>query len=170
MFSRLSHHLRLFLDRLEQEVKHAKRRSQSLGLLFLDLNGFKKINDTLGHEAGDQVLMAVAKRLTACARENDTVARLGGDEFTVILAGAEQRSDVERVVQKILEALKQTLLITLEPVQISASIGISSYPQNASTPNALLDAADQAMYTAKKTGTNQMCFYNPSGELDIPPS
>lgn len=160
---------RLFLDRLEQEIKHAKRRGQSLTLLFLDLDGFKKINDTLGHDAGDQVLMGVAKRLTGCVRENDTVARLGGDEFTVIFAGVEQRSDVKRVVQKILEALKQPLLIALKPVQIFASIGISSYPQSASTPNALLDAADQAMYSAKKAGTNQMCFYNPDSEIDIPP-
>ncbi|MGP9766000.1 diguanylate cyclase domain-containing protein [Halomonas sp. AOP13-D3-9] len=157
---------RLFLDRLEQEIKHAKRHSQSLALLFLDLNGFKKINDSLGHEAGDQVLTTVANRLTECVRENDTVARLGGDEFTVILAGAGQRRDVERVVQKILEALKQPLLIALEPVQISASIGISSYPQSASTPNTLLDAADQAMYRAKKSGSNQMCFYDSFDKKD----
>ncbi|TVP49089.1 MAG: GGDEF domain-containing protein [Halomonas sp.] len=155
---------RLFLDRLEQEIKHAKRRSQHLALLFLDLDGFKKINDSHGHEAGDQVLTAVAQRLMECVRENDTVARLGGDEFTVILAGTEQRRDVERVAQKIAEALKQPFLIALEPVQISASIGISSYPHSASTPNTLLDAADQAMYTAKKAGANRVCFYAPSSK------
>ncbi|KKO10140.1 hypothetical protein LCGC14_0026720 [marine sediment metagenome] len=157
---------RLFLDRLEQEIKHAKRRSQTLALLFLDLDGFKKINDSLGHEAGDQVLTAVAKRLTESVRENDTVARLGGDEFTVILTGIEQRKDVEVVAQNIMGAIAMPFQIARQGVQISVSIGISLYPQDASLPEVLLEAADQAMYTAKKAGANRMYFYNPGNKID----
>ncbi|HDZ48206.1 MAG TPA: diguanylate cyclase [Halomonas sp.] len=151
---------RLFLDRLEQEIKHAKRRSQPLALLFMDLDGFKDINDTLGHEAGDRMLVDVAERLINCVRANDTVARLGGDEFTVILTGAEQRKHVECVAQTIIDALALPFKIGQQSVQISISIGVSFYLEDASTPNALLEAADQAMYKAKKAGSNQMCFYD----------
>ena len=151
---------RLFLDRLEQEVKHAKRSSLSLAVLFMDLDGFKQVNDSLGHEAGDRLLSDVAKRLTDCVREDDTVARLGGDEFTVILIGAKQRADVELVAQTIIDALAMPFHIAQQPVKISVSIGITLYPQDASSPVALLEAADQAMYKAKKAGSNRMCFYD----------
>lgn len=151
---------RLFLDRLEQEVKHAKRRSLPLYLLFMDLDGFKEVNDSLGHEVGDRLLAEVAERLTKCVRENDTVARLGGDEFTVILTGAEQRNDVEFVALTIIGALAMPFYIGQQCIQISISIGISLYPEAASTPNALLEAADRAMYKAKKSGSNQICFYS----------
>lgn len=150
---------RLFLDRLEQEVKHAKRSSLPLALLFLDLDGFKEVNDSLGHEAGDSVLCDVAERLTDCVREDDTVARLGGDEFTVILTGARQSKDAELVAQTIIDALARPFQTTQQPVQISVSIGISFYPQDASAPVDLLQAADHAMYKAKEAGTNRMCFY-----------
>lgn len=153
---------RLLLDRLEQEVKHAHRSSLPLSVLFMDLDGFKDVNDTLGHEAGDRLLCDVAKRLIGCVREEDTVARLGGDEFTVILTGAKQRKDVELVAQTIIGALEMPFHISKQPVRISVSIGIASYPQDASTPIGLLEAADQAMYKAKKTGSNRMYFYGPS--------
>lgn len=149
---------RLFLDRLEQEIKHAKRHGRPLALLFLDLDGFKSVNDSLGHEAGDRLLCDVAQRLTDGVRENDTVARLGGDEFTVILTGAEHHKDVELVAQHIIDSLATPFLIARQPVQISVSIGISFYPQ-ASTPQALLEASDQAMYKAKKAGANRMSFH-----------
>lgn len=151
---------RLFLDRLDQEVKHAKRSSLPLALLFMDLDGFKEVNDSLGHEAGDLVLCDVAERLVDCVREDDTVARLGGDEFTVILTGAKRRKDVEFVAQTIIDALAVPFQTAQQPVQISASIGVSFYPQDASSPSALLEAADQAMYSAKASGSNRMCFYD----------
>jgi diguanylate cyclase (GGDEF)-like protein len=153
---------RLFLDRLEQEVKHAKRSSLSLCVLFMDLDGFKEVNDSLGHEAGDRLLSDVAERLTGCVRADDTVARLGGDEFTVMLTGAKQRKDVELVVQTIIDALAVPFHIAQQPVQISVSIGIALYPQDASSPVALLEAADKAMYKAKKSGSNRMCFCDTS--------
>ncbi|PZV00681.1 MAG: sensor domain-containing diguanylate cyclase [Leptolyngbya sp.] len=151
---------RLFLDRLEQEVKQAKRDRLPLAVLFMDLDGFKGVNDLLGHEVGDHLLSEVAKRLTGCVRESDTVARLGGDEFTVILTGAEHRQDVELVAQKILDALAISFPIAQQLVQITVSIGITFYPQDASSPFALLEAADQAMYKAKTFGSNHMCFFD----------
>lgn len=160
---------RLFMDRLEQEVKHAKRGGQTLAVLFMDLNGFKKVNDSLGHEVGDRLLASVAKRLNNCVREDDTVARLGGDEFTVIINGAKQLDDVKLVAQAALDTLAIPFNITQPPVQISASIGITFYPQDATTPNALLQLADQAMYKAKKSGPGQMCFYNQADKTNQGP-
>lgn len=150
---------RLFLDRLEQEVKHAKRSSAPLAVLFMDLDGFKEVNDSLGHEAGDFLLNAVAERLINCIREDDTVARLGGDEFTVILTGAKRHKDVELVAQTIIEALAMPFQIAQTHVQVSASIGVALFSQDASSPDALLGAADQAMYKAKKSGSNRICFH-----------
>jgi diguanylate cyclase (GGDEF)-like protein len=148
------------MDRLEQEVKHAKRNSLPLGLLFMDLDGFKEVNDSLGHEAGDRLLCGVAERLKACVREEDTIARLGGDEFTVILTGAKQHEDIEIVAQGIIDAVATPFHVAKQLVQISASIGGAFYPHDASSPDALLKAADQAMYKAKKSGSDRMCFYD----------
>ena len=141
---------RLFLDRLEREVKHAKRSNLSLAVLFMDLDGFKEINDSFGHEAGDRILSDVARRLTDCVREEDTVARLGGDEFTVIFAGVKQRKDAELVAQSVVDALAMPFAIARRSVYIAASVGISLYPEDATSPEALLRSADQAMYTTKK--------------------
>ncbi|QIB67589.1 diguanylate cyclase [Kineobactrum salinum] len=153
---------RLFLDRLEQEVKHAKRSGLPLAVLFLDLDDFKDVNDSYGHEAGDRLLFEVAQRLGDCVREDDTVARLGGDEFTVILIGARQHQDVELVAQTILDALTIPFHIAQQPARVSVSIGVAFYPRDASSPTALLEAADQAMYKAKKSGPDRLCFYDPS--------
>lgn len=157
---------RLFLDRLKQEIRHANRNGRPLSLLFMDLDGFKDVNDSLGHEAGDRLLSEVAERLTGCVREDDTVARMGGDEFTVILAGANQREDVERVAQTIIDSLAKPFDIAQQRVQISVSIGITFYPIDASSPFTLLDAADQAMYKAKKSGSNRLCFFAPSDKAN----
>jgi diguanylate cyclase (GGDEF)-like protein/PAS domain S-box-containing protein len=151
---------RLFLDRLEQEVKHAKRRNLPLSVLFMDLDGFKQVNDSFGHEVGDRLLSDVAKRLTDCIREDDTAARLGGDEFTVILTGPKQRKDVELVARTIIDALAMPFHIGQQSLKISVSIGITLYPQDASSPDALLEAADQAMYIAKKSASNRVFFYD----------
>lgn len=150
---------RLFLDRLEQEVKHAKRRDVPLAVLFIDLDGFKAVNDLRGHDVGDQLLSEVAKRLNECVRDEDTVARMGGDEFTVIIAEAKQQSDVELVAQAIIDALAEPFQFAQQDVHISASVGISFYPKDASSPPALMHAADHAMYAAKKSGANQLCFF-----------
>lgn len=155
---------RLFMDRLEQAVKHATRNSSPLAVLFMDLDGFKEVNDTLGHEAGDQVLKQVAERLTGCVRKDDTVARLGGDEFTVILTGAVQHKDVELVAQSIIDALALPFLLEKKSVHISASIGITVFPEHAKSSKAMLEAADHAMYNAKRTGSNQICFHQASDE------
>lgn len=149
---------RLFMDRLDQEIKHAKRSGLALSVLFMDLDGFKEVNDSFGHEVGDRLLSEVAKRLTDFVREEDTVARLGGDEFTVILNGAKQRKGVEHVAQNIIDALAIPFHIEQLAVQISVSIGISFYPWDASSSVSLLEAADQAMYKAKKSGSSWMSF------------
>lgn len=150
---------RLFLERLDQELKHAKRRNTPVAALFLDLNGFKSINDSVGHEAGDRLLNLVAKRLIRCVRDDDTAARLGGDEFTFILTGIKQRQDVERVAQSIINALAMPFNIGDKPVYISVSIGAAIFPQNALSPSALLRAADLAMFQAKESASNRVCFY-----------
>lgn len=157
---------RLFLDRLEQEVKHAKRSSVPLAVLFMDLDGFKEVNDSFGHEVGDRLLSGVAERLIDCVRADDTVARLGGDEFTVILTGVKQRKHVERLAQIIIDALAIPFLIAQQPVRISVSIGVAFYPQDASSPVDLLETADHAMYQAKKTGSNRMCFFGTAEQAD----
>lgn len=151
---------RLFLDRLELELKHAKRSGLPLAVLFMDLDGFKEVNDSLGHEAGDRLLSNVAKRLADCVREDDTVARLGGDEFTVILTGVKQKRDAVRVAQIILDTLATPFRIAQQRVQISVSIGIAFYPQDAPSPLTLLEAADQAMYKAKNGGANRMRLFD----------
>ncbi|MGM0632360.1 MAG: diguanylate cyclase domain-containing protein [Pseudomonadota bacterium] len=156
---------RLFLDRLEQEVKHTKRSGELLALLFMDLDGFKEVNDSFGHEAGDRLLSDVAERIAECVREADTVARLGGDEFTVILTGVRQRNDIQRVAQTIIDALAMPFPISEQLVRISGSIGITLYPLDATTPDTLLRAADQAMYMAKKSGSNRVCFYDASSAI-----
>lgn len=150
---------RLFLDRLEQEAKHSKRSSAPFALLFMDLDGFKGVNDSLGHDMGDRLLVAVAQRLNDCVREEDTVARLGGDEFTVLLVGTSEQGDVVAVAQNIIEKLAEPFYITQETIRISVSIGITLFPQDAATPPEMLEAADKAMYKAKKSGASQMCFY-----------
>lgn len=149
---------RLLLDRLEQEIKHTKRTNLPACVLFMDLDGFKEVNDSLGHEAGDRLLSAVASRLTDCVREEDTVARIGGDEFTVILTGATTRKDAEFVARTIIDALATPFHIAHHPVGISVSIGIAFASGDALTPVALLEAADKAMYQAKKSGSGRICF------------
>ncbi|MFN2323138.1 MAG: diguanylate cyclase domain-containing protein [Trueperaceae bacterium] len=144
---------RYFLDRLDQEIKQAKRSGLPLSVLYMDLDGFKEVNDSLGHEAGDVVLTEVAARLADCVREADSVARHGGDEFAAIVVGAKQRDDVELVAQNIRDALALPFQVAERPVHISTSIGIATYPHDATSPGALVDAADRAMYAAKNRGS-----------------
>ncbi|MGV3741435.1 MAG: putative bifunctional diguanylate cyclase/phosphodiesterase, partial [Burkholderiaceae bacterium] len=150
---------RLFRERLEMELLKVRRSEHQLAVLFIDLDGFKQVNDLYGHDAGDLLLMEVARRLKCCVRETDTVARLGGDEFTVILTELANLDHVEFVCQKILAALAEPFHLGKDTGYISGSIGVSLYPMDASAPEDLLRKADQAMYAAKHTGKNQFNYF-----------
>jgi diguanylate cyclase (GGDEF)-like protein/PAS domain S-box-containing protein len=152
----------LFLDRLEQDIKNAKRNHQIVTLLFLDLDHFKEVNDTLGHDIGDSLLKEAAQRLSDCVRDTDTVARLGGDEFTIILNNLDQQNNAEIVAQKILESIAKPFQLGGESVYISTSIGISVYPEDGLEVDILLKNADQAMYAAKELGRNRYYYFKPS--------
>jgi len=151
---------RLFSDRLEQGVKLTFRAKNSMALLLIDLDGFKEVNDTHGHLVGDELLIEAAKRIKSCVRETDTVARLGGDEFTVILNEVIELSQIERVAQALTEALSHPYQLSKERVIISASIGISVCPADASDTVTLLKNADQAMYKSKEDGKNRFSHFS----------
>lgn len=148
----------LFLDKFDKLIKNAQRQYQPVTLMYLDLDHFKEVNDTLGHDMGDMLLKHVAERLMKCVRADDIVARLGGDEFTVILNNV-NRQITERIAQNILDKLSQPFSLDEEVVYVSASIGISVYPENAAEVGALLKNADQAMYFAKQNGRNRHCYF-----------
>jgi diguanylate cyclase (GGDEF)-like protein/PAS domain S-box-containing protein len=150
---------RMFLDRLAQDLKKAHRGGFKLALLFLDLDHFKEINDTLGHDVGDVLLTEAARRIAACTRESDTVARIGGDEFTVILAELTDTSGVDRIANDILNALAQPFLLGTEQAYVSVSIGITVYPDDALNQENLLKNADQAMYVSKDEGRNRFSYF-----------
>ena len=149
----------MFHDRLDQEIKKSNRTSRQLALLFIDLDRFKEVNDTFGHDLGDAMLKDVALRLNSCVRETDTVSRLGGDEFTIILGGLDEHSIVERIAQNILNIMSEAFHLGSEVVHISASIGITLYPDDATTNEYLLINADQAMYAAKQLGRNRYHYF-----------
>ena len=152
---------RLFLnDRLEQAILHGKRQKTSVTVMFIDIDHFKQINDSMGHAAGDLLLRTTAERLVMAIRETDTVARLGGDEFSIILTDINQSTDLEAIAKKILDAVSQPVsLQELGKVQLSVSIGIASHHAELSADE-LLENADTAMYVAKKAGRNQFRFFN----------
>ena len=152
----------LFREHLEMEIRKAHRAGQQMALLFLDLDHFKDVNDTLGHDMGDTLLQEAAKRLRSCVRESDVVARLGGDEFTLILGELDEPADIERVAQDILQKLSEPFRLREEMVHISVSIGITFYPEDAVIIEDLLKNADQAMYAAKKLGRNRYNYFTPS--------
>jgi diguanylate cyclase (GGDEF)-like protein len=150
----------LFRDRLEQQVMLSERTGNLAALLFIDLDNFKEANDSLGHEAGDQLLKQAASRIRSCIRQNDTVARMGGDEFTIILTDFEEVSHVKKIANKVLKELAKPFLISGKKVQISGSIGISLVPQDASSSEELIINADQAMYKVKNDGRNSYRFFS----------
>ena len=153
---------RMFHDRLEQAVIKAHRSGTPLALMFLDLDRFKEVNDTLGHEAGDLLLKEAAHRLAGCIRETDTVARLGGDEFTVILSELHEPDKLERIARAILQRLTEPFQIKTQTVFISASIGITLFPDDGDRVDMLLRNADQAMYAAKNSGRNRYSYFTAS--------
>lgn len=151
----------LFDDRLERALAMARRNEQQVALMFLDLDRFKNINDTLGHEFGDELLKQVAERLLGCVRETDTVARLGGDEFLIILEQVEDFQMVAAMAQRIRHSLAQDLPVETYQLFITASIGISLFPSDGSTARELMKCADIAMYHAKREGKDNYQFYKP---------
>jgi diguanylate cyclase (GGDEF)-like protein/PAS domain S-box-containing protein len=153
---------RMFHDRLTQEIKKSARANLPLALMFIDLDHFKEVNDTLGHDQGDILLVEAARRIAQCVRDSDTVARLGGDEFTVILPVLEDIGSVDRIAQKIIDKLTQSFALGKESVFVSASIGITLYPGDAREIETLLKNADQAMYVAKKEGRNRSSYFTPA--------
>jgi len=153
---------RLFRDRLEQELRKAHRSGAQTALLFIDLDRFKEVNDLLGHDAGDMLLVQASQRLSECVRESDTVARLGGDEFTVILSELDGVAHVEYIAQKILESLSLPFHLGNEVAYVSGSVGITLYPSDGTEPEELIRNADQAMYAAKTGGRNQFSFFTRS--------
>ncbi|MFN2343999.1 MAG: diguanylate cyclase domain-containing protein, partial [Desulfonatronovibrio sp.] len=130
------------------------------GLIFIDLNGFKPVNDQFGHMFGDSVLQKVARRLSSCIRKTDTVARFGGDEFVIILSSLNDRKDVERILKKIRDIMPMNFEVNGQPCVIGASMGISIYPDDARTTQGLIEAADKAMYLAKDNPSQEYRFYN----------
>lgn len=151
----------LFRDRLVQAMARSKRLQQPLGLMLLDLDRFKAVNDTLGHDVGDRLLKAVATRLQGCVREVDTVARMGGDEFTIILEGLSCESDISIVARRITESLAEPFHLKEHEASIGVSIGITVYPSDDSEIDQLLKHADAAMYRAKQRGGNSFQFHTP---------
>ncbi|OHB42018.1 MAG: hypothetical protein A2Y11_03210 [Planctomycetes bacterium GWC2_39_26] len=148
-------------DLLSLALSHAQRRGEMVAVLFLDLDRFKDVNDTLGHSIGDQLLKIVAGRVADSLRKEDTVTRLGGDEFTLLLPGMTQTEDAARIAQKILEAVKKPLMLGGHELNITASIGIAIYPADGENAEALLKNADTAMYHAKEQGRNSYKFFTP---------
>jgi diguanylate cyclase (GGDEF)-like protein len=152
----------VFQDRLEFDIKKSQRSGLPLALLFIDLDHFKEINDTRGHEAGDQLLKAVGQRLRGHVRESDTVARLGGDEFTITLADLHDVLTVTDIAQKLCDDLARPFMVDDELAYISGSIGITLYPRDATTAGELLRNADQAMYRSKERGRNRFTYFKSS--------
>ncbi|MCH7697012.1 MAG: diguanylate cyclase, partial [Proteobacteria bacterium] len=146
--------LRLGKDRLSGDIALARRNKSSTALLFLDLDGLKGVNDSLGHKAGDLVLIEVGERLTRSVRETDTVARVGGDEFIIILTQIKKKEFIIMIVEKIIKTLNNPIMIDGQNVNISASIGIAIYPDHGETVDVLIKQADEAMYVVKHKGKN----------------
>jgi len=157
----------LFQERLRQALAQASRIGQRLGLMFLDLDKFKDVNDTLGHHIGDQLLSAVARRLSRCLRQTDTVARLGGDEFAVILTNLAEPEGAARVAETIRAAIAEPFALEGHEVATSTSIGITVFPDDAATPEELLKNADLAMFHSKSEGRNGYHFYVAAMDAEV---
>ncbi|HYG87115.1 MAG TPA: EAL domain-containing protein [Azospirillum sp.] len=153
---------RLLMDRLGQAIANAHRHGAPLAVMFLDLDLFKRINDTLGHDAGDRVLVEMARRLTGCLREGDTVARIAGDEFVLVLSELEDPADAAKVAERAIAAIQAPIDLGDRCVFVTTSIGVAVYPDDGLSADALLKCADVAMYQAKQGGRNGFQIYSPS--------
>ncbi|MBF0311747.1 MAG: diguanylate cyclase, partial [Magnetococcales bacterium] len=154
----------LFRELLEQEIRRATRSNQTLAVGFMDLDRFKEVNDTLGHEAGDILLKAVAQRSKDCLRDSDILARMGGDEFTLILPGVAHPAHLGQLATKVIQVLNEPFPIHGSECRIGASIGLVLFPEHGHTVDGLLQKADQAMYEVKRRGRNQYIIYQPDDE------
>ena len=150
---------RMFRDRLAQDLRKASRSNQKLALLFLDLDRFKEVNDTLGHQKGDHLLVEAARRIATCVRGSDTVARLGGDEFTIILNELDDSTAAERIAENIIQVLRQPFQLGADIAHVSASLGITIFPDDSSDLDELIKHADRAMYVAKSSGRNRFSYF-----------
>ena len=153
---------RLFDDRLAIALAQAHRYRHRLAVIFVDLDRFKQINDTLGHAAGDELLKAVARRLTTCVREGDTVARRAGDEFTLLLPGIHYAEDVAMISRKLSDALREPFPVDGHEVRVTSSGGVALYPEDGKSEEALLRSADTAMYRAKEQGRDNFQLFSPA--------
>lgn len=158
---------RLFGQRLREEIKKAERRNDGLGTLFIDLDHFKEVNDSLGHEVGDQLLVEAAHRIKSCVRESDTVARLGGDEFVVVLTQVDDFSFLGQLAQNIVEVMARPFHLGKRTAYVTASIGIARYPLDADSADSLIGCADQAMYAAKELGRNNFSFFTSAMQQQV---
>lgn len=150
----------LLTDRMKRALSHAQRRQELVGLMFIDLDRFKNINDSLGHAAGDLLLQEVARRLLGCVRDTDTVARMGGDEFALVLEGVQEREGFSRVADRILNSFATPIRLGNDETLCGGSIGIAIFPADATSPDELLKRADDAMYTAKRLGRGNARYFD----------
>ncbi len=149
----------LLYDRLEKSIARAKRYQRKFAVLYIDLNGFKHVNDTLGHAAGDLLLVQVSKRLLGCLRKSDTVARMGGDEFIMLVEEIHSTEDAITAAQRVLESTNQEFKLNqVDQVSITASIGISLFPDHGEEDDILVSCADRALYESKKSGSPGYSF------------
>lgn len=151
----------LLLDRMKHSLEIARRENYHIGLLFIDLDRFKPVNDTLGHNIGDALLQEVSRRLTGCLRSADTVARMGGDEFVIMMERTEDVEDCATLAKKVIATLSETMTVCGHDIQIGASIGIASFPDDGTDAAALMQHADAAMYSAKSAGRGMFRFFQP---------
>ncbi|MBT3359832.1 MAG: diguanylate cyclase [Rhodospirillales bacterium] len=159
---------KLLLERLERSIERSRRNGLRTALLFIDLDGFKEINDTLGHDAGDAVLVEVGARLSGCIRKIDTVSRVGGDEFVIVLSDLPDTESVARVANEALELLCDPIRLAQNVVSVGASVGIAFFPDDAGSAEELICVADEAMYEVKGLGKNGFCFAD-KGRMDTLP-
>ncbi|MGB3610356.1 MAG: EAL domain-containing protein [Cellvibrio sp.] len=157
----------LFRDRLEHAIRLAERDNTVFTLMFIDLNGFKQVNDTFGHDAGDAVIRICAERLSNCMRRSDSVARMGGDEFTLLLQNIENHTDIAHIAQKVIDSISLPAQISGYEVVVGCSIGIAMYPQAGRDADTLLKNADLAMYKAKQDDGSSYCFFTDAMNQDV---
>jgi diguanylate cyclase (GGDEF)-like protein len=150
--------LQVIRDRVDVALKQARRNNSIVALLFVDLDGFKAVNDTTGHHIGNLLLTEAAERISNCVRESDTVARIGGDEFLILLQNLKVETEAADVAQKVVHSVNQPVLIEGHSLQVGASVGISVYPIHGHDFETLLKVADEAMYLSKKAGKNGYTF------------